>query len=307
MAGYALRRILTMVPLLWAVATVTFFLMHAVPGGPFDTNADKPLPQATIEALEQKYNLDGSIWDQYVGFLQDLARGDLGHSFARNVPVTEVFSGGAATTFQLGACAFLFAIIVGVGFGILSAFRQNGLLDYFGVAFTTFGVAVPSFVMAVFLLVIFSVQLDWFDVLGWEFGNYRKMVLPTVALGVLPASFIARITRASMIEILSQDFIRTARAKGLAEPQVIFRHAARNASIPVLTVIGPIFAGLLTGSFIIERTFAINGIGSAFVRSVALRDYGVIMGAVLLYAGAIAVMNLIVDLAYGLADPRIRY
>lgn len=307
MFGYAVRRIFVMIPLLWAVATVTFFLMHAVPGGPFDVNSEKPLPQATIEALQRKYNLDGTIWDQYFGFITDLARGDLGHSFARNVPVTEVFSDGAVTTLQLGASAFIFAIVVGVGFGILSAFKQNSIFDYFSVGFTTFGVAVPNFVMAAFLIVIFSVQLNWFDVLGWEFGNYKKMVLPTIALGLLSASFIARITRASMIEILRQDFIRTARAKGLAEPSVIFRHAARNASIPVLTVIGPIFAGLLTGSFIIERTFAINGIGSAFVEAVALRDYGVIMGAVLLYAGAIAVMNLVVDLAYGLADPRIRY
>jgi oligopeptide transport system permease protein len=281
--------------------------MHAVPGGPFDTNPDKPLPPATIAALEEKYNLDGSIADQYVSFMQDLLKGDLGHSFARNVPVTDVFSTGAVTTLQLGACAFLFSIVVGVGFGILSAFKQNSPLDYFGVAFTTFGVAVPNFVMAVFLIVVFSVQFGWFDVLGWELGNYKKMVLPTVALGVLPASYIARITRASMIEVLRQDFIRTARSKGLDERRVIFGHAARNAAIPLLTVTGPIFAGLLTGSFIIERTFAINGIGDAFVSSVALRDYGVIMGAVLLYAAAIAVMNLMVDLAYGLADPRIRY
>ena len=152
--------------------------MHAVPGGPFDTNPDKPLPPRTVEALEAKYNLDGSIWDQYVSFFTNLLQGDLGQSFDRNVPVTEVFRGGAATTMiQLGLSAFAFALVVGLGFGIVTAFRQNSFIDYVGVGFTTLGVAVPNFVMAAFLIVIFAVKLHWFDVLGWEFGNYKKMVI----------------------------------------------------------------------------------------------------------------------------------
>jgi oligopeptide transport system permease protein len=295
-----------MVPLLWAVATITFLLMHAVPGGPFE-RGERQLPPATIIALENKYGLDGSLVDQYTTFLGNLATGDFGLSIAQNRPVSEIFQTKYPTTLQLGLCAFAFALLLGLVLGILAAVNQNGILDYLSVSIATMGVAVPSFVMAVFLVVIFSLELGWFDVLGWEFGNYKKMVLPSVSLGLLPAAYIARVTRASMLETLRQDYVRTARAKGLVERHVVVRHAARNAMIPILTLLGPILAGLITGSFIIEQTFAIGGIGREFVVSVGNRDYGLIMGTVLLYAFLIAFMNLLVDLAYGLADPRVRY
>jgi len=304
-AGYILRRILAFIPLIWAIATITFFLMHAVPGGPFDQ--EKPLPEATKRNLEARYNLDGSLLEQYGTFLQNLVKGDLGISFNQDRPVTDIVRERLPKTLQLGLCAFVFALVGGLTLGVVSAVNQNRWPDYLGVFVATVGAAVPNFVVGVFLIIFLALKLGWFDVLGWEFGNPRKMVLPTVALGLLPLAFIARITRASMLEVLRQDYIRTARAKGLQEFKIIVRHAIRNALIPVLTVAGPILAGLITGSFVIERFFAVGGIGTAFVDAVMLRDYGMIMGTTLLYAIAIAVVNLLVDVAYGIADPRIRY
>ena len=303
---YTIRRIIILVPLLWAVATITFFLMHAVPGGPFDAG-DKALAPAVRAALNQKYHLDEPLARQYVSFLSDLAHGDPGTSFQRSRPVADVLRDGLPTTLQLGVTAFVFALGAGVTLGMVSAVKQNTLVDYLAVLFATAGAAVPSFVVAILLVVVFSLELGWFDVIGWEFGNPQKMVLPAVSLGVFPAAFIARITRAAMLETLRADYVRTARAKGLKELRVVVGHAARNAMIPVLTVAGPIFAVLITGSFIIERAFAIAGIGGAYVEAVFARDYGVIMGTTLLFAAAIAVVNLLVDLAYAVADPRVRY
>lgn len=305
MSAYIARRLLVMVPLLWAIATITFFLMHAVPGGPFDH--EKPLPPATVAALERKYNLDGSLGDQYWSFLQNLVQGDLGLSFRQDRPVTKVIAEGFPETLQLGLCAFAFALTLGLTLGIVSGLRQNGPLDYIGVFVATAGAAVPNFVLSVFLVLFFALKLGWFDVIGWEFGNPRQMVLPIIALGMFPAAFIARITRASMLEVLRQDYIRTARAKGLQESRILLRHAVRNALVPVLTVLGPILAGLITGSFVIEQYFAIPGIGRAFVEAVGTRDYGIIMGMTLLYATLIAVLNVAVDVSYAVANPRIRY
>ncbi|MCC7362965.1 MAG: ABC transporter permease [Dehalococcoidia bacterium] len=305
MAGYALRRILSFIPLIWAIATITFFLMHTVPGGPFDT--EKPLPPAAKANLEAKYDLDGSLLDQYVAFLRTLSKGDLGISFNQDRPVKDIISERLPKTLQLGVCAFAFALAGGLTLGIVAATNHNRWPDYASVFIATVGAAVPNFVVGVFLIIFFALKLGWFDVIGWEFGNPRTMVLPTVALGLLPLAFIARITRASMLEVMRQDYIRTARSKGVTERVVIMQHAIRNALIPVLTVAGPIFAGLITGSFVVERFFAVGGVGTAFVDAVSLRDYGMIMGTTLLYAMAIAVVNLVVDLAYGFADPRIRY
>lgn len=305
MTIYIIRRGLMIVPLLWAIATVTFFLMHAVPGGPFDM--EKTLSPGTKAALEQKYNLDGSLGEQYVTFLGNLVQGDLGLSFRQDRDVTDVIAEGFPTTLQLGLCAFAFAVLVGMTLGIFSAVNQNGPFDYLGVFLATIGAAVPNFVLATFFVLFFALKLGWFDVIGWEWGNYRQMVLPSVALGLFPAAFIARITRASMLEVLQQDYIRTARAKGLLEFRVVSRHAIRNAMIPVLTVMGPILAALITGTFVIEQYFAIPGMGRNYVESVAARDYGMIMGTTLLYAFVIAVMNLVVDVSYGIVNPRIRY
>ena len=304
MVAYTIRRILLMIPLLFAVATVTFFLMHSVEGGPFDQ--DKPLSESARERLNERYDLDGSLLTQYTNYLTNLAQGDLGISFSNDRPVRDIINDRFAVSIQLGISAFLFAVIMGLSLGIISAINQNGIGDYVGVFIATSGAALPSFILAPFLVILFALKLNWFDVLGWELWNFQKMVLPTVALGMLPGAFIARITRASMLDILRQDYIRTARAKGLKESKVMLKHAVKNAMIPVLTVLGPIFAGLITGSFIVENAFAIPGLGNTFVTSVLIRDYGVIMGVTLFYAALIAAMNLIVDLLYAVADPRIR-
>lgn len=305
MTGYIIRRILWLIPVLWAIATITFFLMHAVPGGPFAS--EKPVPDSVQAALDARYNLDKSVWEQYVLYLWDLLHLDLGLSFRGDLEVSDLLKDGIVVSVQLGGIAFLYALVFGMSMGIIAALNQNRLGDYIGVFFATIGTAMPNFIMATFLVIIFSVQLGWFDVLGWEFGNYRKMVLPVLALGTLPAAYIARITRASVLEVLAQDYIRTARAKGLREHVVVLRHTIKNAMVPILTVLGPIFAFLVTGSFIVERIFAINGVGRHFVDAVFRRDYGVIMGTALFYAVVIAVANLVVDIMYAVADPRIRY
>jgi oligopeptide transport system permease protein len=215
--------------------------------------------------------------------------------------------------------SFIVAVVVGMSLGIVSALNRNGPLDYLGVFFATVGASVPNFIAGTFLIIIFAIQLDWFKIVGWggpqEWSevfspaayDLRKLVLPVVALALLPAAFIARIMRASMLEVLNQDYIRTAQAKGVAPNWIIFRHTIKNAMIPVLTVMGPIFATLITGSFIIESLFSIPGVGSAFVDSVIRRDYAMIMGVTLFYAFVIAIVNLITDIAYAVVDPRIRY
>jgi oligopeptide transport system permease protein len=306
MTGYIIRRVLWMIPVLWAVATITFLLMHAVPGGPF--SQEKELPPAVIANLNKKYDLDKPLYEQYGRYLWNLAHGDLGQSYRTvNQPVIGLIREGWPVTAQLGGVAFVYALIFGMTLGVIAALNQNRLGDYAGVFFATAGASMPNFIIAVFLVILFAVELHWFDVLGWEFGNYRKMVIPVVSLGTLPAAYIARITRASMLEVLRQDYIRTARAKGLTEWAVLLRHTVKNALIPVLTVSGPIFANLITGSFIIERFFGIPGVGRRFVDAVFVRDYGMIMGTVLFYAAIIAVANLIVDILYAVVDPRIRY
>jgi len=305
MTAYIIRRVLWTIPVLWAVATITFFLMHAVPGGPFDR--DRPLPAAVQANLNAKYNLDKSLPEQYLLYFKDLVQGDLGTSFRTQRPVTDLIKDGWVQTAQLGLMAFAFAMVIGLTLGTVSALNQNRPADYFGVFFATIGTALPNFVLATFLVIIFSVKLGWFDVLGWEFGNYRKMVLPILTLGVLPAAYVARVTRASLLEVLNQDYIRTARAKGLAEWVVIMRHTIKNAMVPVLTIAGPLAAVLVTGSFITETIFQINGIGRRFVLSIFDRDYGLIMGTVLLYSIIVIIANLIVDILYAVVDPRIRY
>jgi len=305
MFAYTVRRVLMWIPLLFAIATITFFLMHTVKGGPFDS--DKPLTPATRERLNARYGLDKSLPEQYVRYIGNLVQGDLGISFSNDRPVRDIIKDRFPISLQLGLFTFLFAVVFGLGLGMFSSFNQNGIGDYVGVFIATSGAALPSFVLAPILVIVFSVKLHWFDVIGWEMGNYHKMVLPVLAFGFLNMAFMARITRASMLDVLRQDYIRTARSKGLGEVGVIMRHALKNALIPVLTVSGPIFANLVVGSFIIERAFSIPGLGRTFVESVLNRDYGVIMGVTVFYGVVIIAMNLVVDLLYGVADPRIRY
>jgi oligopeptide transport system permease protein len=316
MLAYAVRRIVAMVPLVFAIATVTFLLMHSVQGGPFDR--ERPTSAQQRAVIEARYGLDDPLPVQYLNYITRLARLDLGISLrGDNREVREIIQERMGTSLQLGIASFIFATVGGLTLGIVASLNQNGFGDYAGVFIATVGAAMPSIVLAPVLVIIFAVELGWFRVLStnygftqWfsgDFSNWRGVVLPTVALGFLPLAYVARITRASMLETLRQDYIRTARAKGVREFAVVMRHSAKNALIPVLTVLGPIFAGLITGSLVIEQAFAIPGLGREFVRSVLVRDYGLIMGVTVFYAVLIAFMNLIVDLLYGVADPRIRY
>lgn len=317
MAAYALRRILWFFPVLWAVATITFFLMHIVPGGPF--TQDKAVPPAVNEALNRRYHLDQPLWKQYTLYLRDASRGDLGLSFQGDRDVATLLKDGFFVTAQLGIMGFIIAAVIGLVLGTLSALNQNGPLDYVGVMFATVGASVPNFIMAAFLVIVFVVNLHWLDSLGWggpvnigdvfdpSVYNWRKLIIPTVSVSVLPAAFIARVTRASVLEVLNQDYIRTARAKGLRERRVIIDHTIKNALIPVLTIMGPSAAALVAGSFIIETMFGIPGIGRAFVTAVGRRDYAMIMGSTLFYTVIVTSSNLIVDLLYAAVDPRIRY
>lgn len=316
MIGYAIRRLVAMVPLVIAIATVTFFLMHSVQGGPFDR--ERPTSQRQREVLEARYGLDEPLPVQYFTYISNLVKLDLGVTLRGDSrEVRDIIQERMGKSLQLGIAAFIFATIGGLSLGIISSLNQNGMADYVGVFIATVGAAMPSIVLAPILTIVFAVELGWFRVLSTDYGftpwlsgdfsNWRGMVLPTIGLGFLPLAFIARITRASMLDVLRQDYIRTARAKGLREFVVVVQHSAKNALIPVLTVLGPIFAGLITGSIVIETLFAIPGIGREFVRSVLVRDYGLIMGVTVFYAVLIALVNLVVDLLYGVADPRIRY
>ncbi|HXK34794.1 MAG TPA: ABC transporter permease [Dehalococcoidia bacterium] len=317
MLAYTIRRVLWIVPVLWVIATITFFMMHAVPGGPF--TRDKERPPALEAAVQREYGLDQPIYEQYARYIGDLVRGDLGISFHTRQPVMDTIIDRAFTSAQIALLTLVVAVVVGMVLGVLSALNHNGAGDYAGVFLATAGASVPHFIVAMFLVIVFSVNLGWFDQVGWggpatpgdifNFSAYepKKMVMPVVALSALPAAYIARVTRASMLEVLNQDYIRTARAKGLRETRIVLRHTLKNAMIPVLTVVGPIAALLASGSFIIESMFNIGGIGREAILAAQRRDYGLIMGTALFYALIVSVANLVVDLLYAVVDPRIRY
>jgi oligopeptide transport system permease protein len=304
MTAYLIRRLLWLVPVLLFVAAITFALMHSVPGGPWDR--DKPLPPAAVEQLNRKYGLDRPLLEQFGRYLLGLLQGDLGVSYRQSDrPVTEVIGSGIKVSATLGGLAMLLSAVVGVPLGIVAALRRNRALDYLSVSLATLGASTPNFVLGIILIVIFASTFHLLPTIGW--GSWKQAIMPVLALSALPTAFLARITRASTLEVLQQDYVRTAWAKGLSARAVVLRHVARNALIPVITLAGPLAAALVTGSFIIESQFAIPGVGRAFVTAIFGRDYGVIMGITLFYALVVATANLAVDLAYAAADPRIRY
>ena len=303
MIAYIVRRVLWLIPVLWFVATITFFLMHQVPGGPFDR--DKQLPPQTLANLNRKYGLEKPGWQQYVLYLTNALHGDFGNSYSSSDhPVTDVIGQGMPPSALLGTLALLICVAAGLSLGVLAALNQNGPLDYVSVFLATLGASTPSFISGLLLIFLFSLYLHVLPVTGW--GDWQHVIMPVIALAFLPTAYVARITRASMLEVMRQDYVRTARAKGLRPRVVVLRHVVKNALIPVLTLLGPIAANLVTGSFVIEYLFSIPGIGRAFVQSVSARDYGLIMGVTLFYAFVIAMANLIVDLLYAVVDPRIR-
>jgi oligopeptide transport system permease protein len=309
MTAYVIKRLLWIIPILFVITLITFSLMHLVKGGPFEPGSAKNT-EAARAALAAKYHLDEPVYKQYFYYMENLVQGDLGPDLAsQGTSVNDILGKSWKPTFVLGLLATVYVIILGVSLGVVAAMNRNSLLDYLSIGFATVGAAAPNFVLGIFLVVIFAVQLHWLPAVGWAKGwtDWKPVILPTIVLGSLPAAYVARLTRASMIEVMNQDYVRTARAKGLREQVVVVRHILRNALIPVLTVIGPITAGLVTGSFIIEYFFAIPGIGRSYVYAIQGRDYPLIMATTLIYAFVISVANLWVDIAYAVVDPRIRY
>lgn len=303
MLAYIIKRIFNAVIVLWVVTTITFFLMHAIPGGPF--TVEKSLPPIVQQSIEERYKLNDPLYKQYSDYLTNLIRGDLGPSFKYpGRSVNDIIKDGFPVSFQLGMEAVLIAIIIGIPAGIIAAINQGKWQDHAVNFFTTLGVAVPSFVVAALLIYVLSTKLHLLPSAMWEGWQYH--IMPALALSGMPTSFIARLTRSSMLDVLGQDYIKTARAKGLSRFTVLFKHALPNSLIPVVTYAGPMTAGILTGSFVIENIFAIPGLGQYFVTSIYNRDYTVILGVTIFYSIIIIVLNMIVDLIYPFLDPRIK-
>jgi oligopeptide transport system permease protein len=301
---YIVGRVLWIIPVLFVVTILTFLLMHSVPGGPWAR--EKALPPQTVARLNEKFGLNDPVYVQYIRWAGNLVQGDLGPSYRfADRTVNQIVGDGIGTTVQLGLMAFTLSVVVGIPLGIFAALGHNRWPDYLSTAVSMVGVAVPSFVLALLLVLFFAVNLRWFPTGGWKGPEY--WVLPTLALAGFPIAVIARYTRASMLEVTRKDYIRTAQSKGLADQAVVTRHMIRNALIPVVTILGPTLAYLVTGSFIVESIFGIPGIGRYYVTSIGQKDYGVLMAMTILYAFAVAFLNLVVDVLYAYIDPRIRY
>ena len=301
---YALaRRAVWGLAVLWVVATLTFLLLRAVPGGPFDS--EKQLPPEIVANIEAKYHLDQPVWRQYLLYLGGLVRGDLGPSFKYvGRDVVDILAETFPVSLALGAVALLVAVVLGLTFGILAGERPGTWVDRGGMMLATAGVAVPNFVLGAVLVLVVSHRLHLLPPALWEGPRY--LILPALTLGLGPAAYIARLTRSSLLDVARHDFIRTAHAKGLSPRAVLFAHQLPNALMPVVTILGPLTAALVTGSFVVEYLFAIPGMGRFFITAVTNRDYPLIMGVTLLYAAVLVAANVVVDLAYAWLDPRVR-
>ena len=304
MLYYILKRILLAILTIWIVITVTFFVMHAVPGGPF--MGEKALSKEAQAALEAKYGLDKPLFEQYATYLKDIVtRFDFGPSLKqRGRQVIDVIADGMKTSAKLGLIAAFGAAIVGIVLGAVAALRRNKLIDKIIMVITTAFVSMPSFIMGSFLLVVFAVKLRWVPANG---STAAGLILPIITLGLYPMAYITRLTRSSMLDVLGQDYIRTARAKGVPKRRIIFGHALKNSLIPVITYFGPMLAFIVTGSMVVEQIFAVPGVGRQFVSSIINRDYTMIMGTTIFLASLIVIMNLISDLLYKVVDPRIEF
>lgn len=303
LARFIIDRFFSIVLTLAAVITLTFFMMHAVPGGPFAQ--DKEIPPEVVKALEAKYHLDEPLYKQYLNYIKGFLTWNLGPSFQKiGVSVNDIIKQSMPTSLKLGCVTMIFVLLLGLPAGMLSAVRRDTFSDYLIRFIATLGQTIPSFVLATLLIYIFSTKLKVLPTFGLR--TWKHYVLPVVALGGYSLSFVVRLVRSSMLEALGQDYIRTARAKGVPEFQVFFKHALRNSLIPVVTYIGPLIATVITGSFVVEKIFAIPGMGKFFVDSITNRDYTVLMGLTVLSAALLCAATLIVDLLYGLIDPRIR-
>ena len=301
---YILKRLLLAIMTVWVVITITFFVTRLVPGGPF--MGEKALSQAAVEALEAKYGLDKPVLEQYTTYLKDIVTEfDFGPSLKqRGRDVIDVITDGMAISAKLGLMAAASALVVGITLGAVAALNRNKFIDRIVMVITTAFVSMPSFIMGSLLLLIFAVKLQWFPANG---STGQGLVLPVITLALYPMAYITRLTRSSMLEVLGQDYIRTAKAKGVSQMKIIFGHALKNALIPVITYFGPMLAYIVTGSLVVEKIFAVPGIGRAFVNSITGRDYPLIMGTTIVLATLIVVMNLVSDILYKVVDPRITF
>lgn len=303
MGSYYLRRILSAVLTIVLIATLTFAMMHSIPGGPFVR--EKAVPEEILRALNEKYNLDAPLYVQYLDYMKGLITFDLGPSYSKiGTTVNDLLEAGFPTSAKIGGMASLLIIFIGIPLGIISALKQNKPIDYIVMFMATLGVTVPSFVVATLIIYFFGGKLGWIPTFGLD--SWKGYIGPVIALSGYSLSFVSRLTRSSMLEVLRQDYIRTARANGLSEFKVIAKHAVKNALIPVVTYIGPMVAAIMTGSFVIEKIFAVPGMGRYFIESIGNRDYTTIMGMTVFYAIFYIIMILIVDFAYSLIDPRIK-
>lgn len=303
MSKYLLKRLVMSVVTIWAVVTITFLLMHSVPGNPFRT--ESKMPPGVYQNLLAQYGLDKPLSEQYVIYLGNLAQGDLGASMKSRVEtVNDMVSRGFPVSAQLGAQALLIAIVFGPALGSLAALYQNKFPDYLSMIIAIIGISVPSFIMGTVLIQFVARNISLFPIGGW--GTWRHTLLPSFALALMPLATMARLMRSSMLEVLNQDYIKTAKSKGIRRSAVIIKHAVRNAVLPVISILGTTISNLLVGSFVIEKIFGIPGLGRFFVQSINNRDYPLIMGTTIFYAVILVVMLFIVDIAYMVIDPRIK-
>lgn len=303
MLKYILKRLGISILTIWIVITVTFVLMHKIPGGPFDS--DKKLPPQVEASLNEKFGLDKPLFEQYTTYLGNVLHGDLGPSMRyEGRTVNEVISYSFPNSARLGLCAITFALVVGTYIGIKAALNQGKWQDKLAMLIATLGVTVPSFVLANLFIYYFAVKLGWFPAVGFDGPIYY--VLPAIALGGYSMAFISRLSRSTLIDVVRQDYIKVAKAKGLTKAKIIYKHALKNCLIPLITYIGPLFAGVLTGSFVIETLFGIPGLGREFVQSIYNRDYTTILGITIFYSTFLIFCNLIVDILYAVIDPRIK-
>ena len=304
MFRFALGRLLQAIPVLLVVITMTFMLVHSAPGGPF--SADKAVPAEVLEALEAQYNLDQPLWQQYISYLGDVVQGDMGPSFKYpGRSVNELIYSGLGTTAELGFYAMLVAIFIGVIAGVTASMRPNTMQDYVPMTAAMIGICMPSFLLGPLLVLVFGIHLEWLPVSGWNQIPGDK-ILPAITLGTGYAAYIARLSRGGMLEVLSQDYIRTARAKGLSEFLIIGKHALRGGLIPVVAFLGPAFAGLLGGSFVVETIYQIPGLGRFYVQAAFNRDYTMILGTTVFFATLIIVFNLLSDMLAVWLNPKLR-
>jgi oligopeptide transport system permease protein len=306
MGAYIARRVLTSIPTLLVIVTIAFFMMRIAPGGPFDR--ERALPAEIEKNVLAAYDLDQPLILQYRDYLLGVLRGDFGPSFKyRDFTVAELLWTGFPASLKVGGLAIVLAVLLGITLGTLAALRQNTGIDYAVMATAMTGITIPNFVMAPLLTLIFGVYLSWLPVAGWNGGAPRNLILPVIALALPQIAYIARLTRGSMIEALHTNYVRTARAKGLRERIVVVRHALKGALMPVVSYLGPATAQVVTGSVVIETIFGIPGIGRYFIQGALNRDYTLVMGTVIVFAVLIILLNLIVDLVYGLLDPKVKH